>query len=142
MRAPRTAGVEVSLAGQRVGGVALQNGATPGETAAADDSALAAERNLADWLRRETDLRRAGRRVLRPTGASVIGHQTMTRNTDQATPVSDRPRGPPAMLAAFSTRRRARRKTGSAHASGKSPHLFAEEHDVAVPCPGAKPAVV
>ena len=55
MQAPRTPGVEVSLAGQRVGGAELQNGGAPGKTAAADDSAQAAERNLADWLRNGTD---------------------------------------------------------------------------------------
>ena len=54
MRAPRTPGVEVSLAGQRLGGAELQNGGAAGKTAAADDSAQA-ERNLADWLRNGTD---------------------------------------------------------------------------------------
>ena len=55
MQAPRTPGVEVSLAGQRVGGAELQNGGAPGKIAAADDSAQAAERNLADWLRNGSD---------------------------------------------------------------------------------------
>ena len=55
MQAPRTPGVELSLAGKRLGGAELQNGGAPGKIAAADDSAQAAERNLADWLRNGTD---------------------------------------------------------------------------------------
>ena len=47
MRAPRTPGVEISLAGQRVGGAAMQ------DEAGSQDGA--AQRNLAGWLRNESD---------------------------------------------------------------------------------------
>ena len=51
MRALRTPGLEVSLAGQRVGGAAMQDGAGPEEGAAQ----AVAERSPADWLRNGND---------------------------------------------------------------------------------------
>ena len=53
MRAPRVPGVEISLAGQRIGGPA-------GKAGPEDGAAQAAERNLADWLRNGTDPERQG----------------------------------------------------------------------------------
>ena len=45
-----------SLAGQRIGGAAPQDGAATADgTAAADEAAQAAERDLAEWLRQDTD---------------------------------------------------------------------------------------
>ena len=51
MQAPRVPGVEISLAGQRVGGAAAQHGADSEDGAVQ----MAAGRNLADWLRNEND---------------------------------------------------------------------------------------
>ena len=51
MQAPRVPGVEISLAGQRVGGAAAQHGADSEDGAVQ----IAAGRNLADWLRNEND---------------------------------------------------------------------------------------
>ena len=65
MRAPRSPGVELSLAGQRVGGSVAPDGAVP-----TDDVAPAgAERNLAEWFGNGND----------PERRHGMGSQTMTQ---------------------------------------------------------------
>ena len=75
MRAPRVPGVEISLAGQRVGGATAQHGAE------SEDGAVqaAAGRNLADWLRNESDPERR-----QELGARTVTERDMLTGTSFA----------------------------------------------------------
>ena len=73
MQAPRVPGVEVSLAGQRIGGPAAQSG-----TAAAVDSAQpAVGQSLAEWFRQDDDP--VGERA--PGLRTVTGRDLLTRSS-------------------------------------------------------------